>query len=125
MCFRKKLDVNISCVCSQENSTRYLEVRHNENVTPLLPVVRVVNAHSPTTVTTPSLLTVTSVSSYCLVFISLPSCHNKKMYFSHFSCTKHTLAFQKIQEARLESLSAIKVIIRENEETTFLQKEKF
>ncbi len=29
----------------QENSTRYLEVRNNENVTHLLPVARVANAH--------------------------------------------------------------------------------
>lgn len=48
------------------------------------------------------------------------------MYFSHFSCTEHILAFhKKNQRARLNSLSTIKVIIRENEETIFLQKEKF
>lgn len=91
---------------------KYLEVRKNENVTYLLPLVTFNSYFSVT---------------YCLVFILFPLCHNKKMYC--ISLTSHAKStssrFTENQEAGLNSLSAIKVIIRENEEIVFPQKERF
>lgn len=69
--------------------------RNNESVSHLLSVVKSSECTPPATLTTPSLLTVISMSSYCLAFIVLPSCHNKKMHFSNFSCTEHILAFHR------------------------------
>lgn len=55
----------------------------------------------------------------------LSVCHNEKMFLSSFFSPRVQSIFTYNQEAVLNSLSVVKIIIRENKGAIFLQKEKF
>lgn len=70
----------------------------------------------------PSRVTVTSMSSFRLVFMLLPARRTEMLHFSKLLI--HKAQLHKFTRSRLNSLSAIKAIIRETQENMFLLKEK-
>lgn len=111
---------NISCVCFQENSLRYLEVRNNEMSLSSCQLSQLEMYTPPPFSFNCYFSVVLALPLFCFLHIMIKRC------ISHISHAWNTSShFTEILEARLHSLSAIKVIIRENEKNIFLQKAKF